>query len=277
MLHFDAQLRIARPRQPVTPPRRIDVGVVELDAREVAGRPAARRIGRHRARSRRARVVTTLRRDLLDEAAPVEGLDARPPQPAHAERQPLQRRARILQLFEHQHRTLGEPQLAGQEQPDRAGPGDDHVVDQAIVIDRALHHAPEHGSILYQVQVCLWSNISHGRSRPRSCPDDRQRRRPARAQEASDAAADLERGDGAVQRARLRQCHGGRRRGRRRRREDDGVQLLRAQGGFCSSTAATSRGSSSTTGWPRAAPKRRWRPCARSSTSWWSSVTSWSR
>ena len=45
---------------------------------------------------------------------------------------------RILQLFKHQHGELREPQLAGQEQADRAGPCDDHVVDQGVLLARVF-------------------------------------------------------------------------------------------------------------------------------------------
>ena len=83
-------------------------------------------------------VGTRLRRDLFQQAAPVEGFDARAPEPSHSEREPLQGRVRILQLFEHQHGELREPQLAGQEQADRAGPGDDHVVDHGVLLARRL-------------------------------------------------------------------------------------------------------------------------------------------
>jgi len=133
MLHFASQLRVARARQSVRPPRRIDVAVIELDAREVAGRPAARFAGRHGSRlARGTRLGRTLRRNLFQEAAPVKRLDARAPEPPHPKREPLQRRVRILQLFEHQHGELREPQLAGQEEADRAGPGDDYVVDHGL-------------------------------------------------------------------------------------------------------------------------------------------------
>jgi hypothetical protein len=40
MLHLSPQLGVVGAGESVRPPRRIDVAVVELDAREVAGRPA---------------------------------------------------------------------------------------------------------------------------------------------------------------------------------------------------------------------------------------------
>jgi hypothetical protein len=48
---------------------------------------------------------------------------------------------RILQLFEHQHRKLRKPQLASEEQADRAGPSDDHVVNQGVLFARVFDRA----------------------------------------------------------------------------------------------------------------------------------------
>ena len=75
-----------------------------------------------------------MRRDPFQKAAPVECLDARAPESSHSEREPLQRRVRILHLFEHQHGELREPELTGQKQPDRAGPCDDHVIDHDVLL-----------------------------------------------------------------------------------------------------------------------------------------------
>ena len=135
MLQVHTQQRVGRTGEAVRPTRGIDVGVVELDSREVPGWPAALRTGVRRSRSRLARAAgrASLRRDLLEQPAPVERFDARAPEPAHSKRQPLQGRVGILGLLEHQHRELGEPQLARQEEPDRPGPGDDHVVELLFV------------------------------------------------------------------------------------------------------------------------------------------------
>jgi Tetracyclin repressor-like, C-terminal domain len=146
MLHLGAKLRIGRARQPVRPSRRVDVAVVELDTREVAGRPAALRSGRHGSGPRLAggtRVATRLRRDTFQLPSPVEGLDARAPEPSHAKRQPLQGRVRIRRLFKHQDGKLGEPQLAGEEETDRPGPGDDHVVDGGGLLGGACDPLPK--------------------------------------------------------------------------------------------------------------------------------------
>ena len=97
MRHFDAELDVRRARQTMRPARRIDVGVVELDAGEIAGRAAALRCRRHRARPRLV-VAARLRSDWFQQSTPVERLDARPPQPTHAERKLLQRRLRVIGL-----------------------------------------------------------------------------------------------------------------------------------------------------------------------------------
>ena len=93
VLHRDPELGVGRARESIRPPRRIDVAVVELDAREVAGRPAAAVARSGGSGSRLAGgtlVVTRLRRDLFQQSAPVEGFDARSPEPSHPEREPLQ-------------------------------------------------------------------------------------------------------------------------------------------------------------------------------------------
>jgi hypothetical protein len=56
----------------------------------------------------------------------------------------------MLQLFEHGHRKLRKPQLASEEQADRAGPCDDHVVNQGVlsrVFDRAYASVSISGSV----------------------------------------------------------------------------------------------------------------------------------
>jgi hypothetical protein len=58
---------------------------------------------------------------------------------------------RILQLFKHEHGELREPQLAGQEQADRAGTCDDHVVDQ----------------------VSSWLGLNYGTARPVNAATER--------------------------------------------------------------------------------------------------------
>ena len=89
VLHLDPDLGVGRAWEPVRPPRRIDYAGIELDAREVAARPAALRAGSDWAGPRLA-VGSRLRRDLFEKSPPVEGFDARTPETSHPEREPLQ-------------------------------------------------------------------------------------------------------------------------------------------------------------------------------------------
>lgn len=71
-------------------------------------------------------------RNRVQEAASVKHFDAGAPEASHAKREPLQSGVRISSLFEDQHGELREPELAGEEQADRAGPRDDDVVDPSF-------------------------------------------------------------------------------------------------------------------------------------------------
>ena len=113
MLHLAPELRIACARESVRPPRRVDVAVVNLDASEMAGGPAELGSGRHGSRSRQARgTITTLRRNLFQEAAPVEGFDAWAPEASHSKREPLQGRAGIFERGKRQSSIDGFAALA---------------------------------------------------------------------------------------------------------------------------------------------------------------------
>jgi hypothetical protein len=122
-LHRAPELRGRRARQAIPPPPRVDVGVVELDAREVACRPTR---------------GTRLSGNRLQKPAAVERLDAGTPEPSQSKRELLQRRTWIRELLEHQHGELREPQLAGEEEADGAGSRDDHVVDQGVLPARVF-------------------------------------------------------------------------------------------------------------------------------------------
>lgn len=79
------------------------------------------------------KLVPRLRhRDVIQHAATIEGIRARCPQATHAEWRPLQGRVRIFGLLQYQHREVGEAQLTGEKQTDRAGTGNHDVVDQTI-------------------------------------------------------------------------------------------------------------------------------------------------
>jgi hypothetical protein len=58
-----------------------------------------------------------------------EPMDVHDSEPSPSKREPLEGGVRIFELLEPQHGELGEPQLAGEEQADRASSRDDHVVD----------------------------------------------------------------------------------------------------------------------------------------------------
>jgi hypothetical protein len=137
-LHFGRHVAVGRARQPVRPFRRVDLIVIEGDCSEVSGLAA------------RLRLLPPLRRRLrlapgrhkaVQQSAPIKRFDGRYRQAAHAERQFLQRRVRVLRALQHQHGNAGKAQLAGQEQADRASPGDDDVMDhasrKAILVDRS--------------------------------------------------------------------------------------------------------------------------------------------
>ncbi len=70
------------------------------------------------------------RRDGVQQAAAIEGLDGGHGEAAQSERQPLQRRARVLGLLQHQHREPCEAQLARQQQADRTGAGNHDIIQQ---------------------------------------------------------------------------------------------------------------------------------------------------
>jgi hypothetical protein len=66
--------------------------------------------------------------DRLQEVTALEGFESRRRQAAHAERQSLQRRARIRGLFEDHNGNAGESEFAGEEEPNGARAGDDDVM-----------------------------------------------------------------------------------------------------------------------------------------------------
>jgi hypothetical protein len=83
-LHRAPELRGRRARQAIRPPRRVDVGMVELDAREVACRPALRSPGRQLARLAGRTRGTRFSGNRLQQPAAVERLDAGTPEPSQS-------------------------------------------------------------------------------------------------------------------------------------------------------------------------------------------------
>ena len=112
-------------RQAIRPVRVVDAIMEDRNAREMPGRRArlAQPV-RGGGRVSRERGVA----QVVEQVAAVEPVDARRGEPAQPERQRLERRMRIGRAFEHEHRAPRQPQLAGEEQPDRAGAGNDDVM-----------------------------------------------------------------------------------------------------------------------------------------------------
>jgi hypothetical protein len=114
------------------PLRSVDSVEVELDAGEMSARTARLFHPMRRWRSAAAaRVVRALRRcDVVQQSATIESFDGGRGKAAHAERKPLQGRARVLGLLQHDHREPREAQFAGEKQADRSGAGDYDIMEQ---------------------------------------------------------------------------------------------------------------------------------------------------
>lgn len=78
------------------------------------------------------------RGDVVQQPSTVEGFDSRRRKAAHPEWKPLQRRARILCLLQHQHREIGKAQLTGEKQADRAGAGNDDIIEGGVAVVHEL-------------------------------------------------------------------------------------------------------------------------------------------
>jgi hypothetical protein len=72
------------------------------------------------------------RRQFREQATAVKSFDGGRGKAAHAEGQRFQGRIRVRGFFEDQHGNAGAAQLAGEKQPDRAGSGNDYIVDQGM-------------------------------------------------------------------------------------------------------------------------------------------------
>lgn len=90
MLHRAPELDGGRAWQSIRPPRRVDVAVFELDAREVTGRPALRCPGCRLTRLAGRTSGTRFGRNPLQKPAPVESFDAWAPESSHSKQEPLQ-------------------------------------------------------------------------------------------------------------------------------------------------------------------------------------------
>ncbi|GAA3150382.1 hypothetical protein GCM10020001_087490 [Nonomuraea salmonea] len=111
-----------RAGQPVGQDGGIDIGRVQRHAREVAQFPRIGRLDRLRFRADLLRIGAGHLHDRLEQAAPVERLGGSGVQAPQPQRKLLQRRVRVLVPLEDEDGTAGQGQLAGGEQPDRAGP-----------------------------------------------------------------------------------------------------------------------------------------------------------
>lgn len=128
-VHVNGQGEARRARQSIPPTRGVDILVEELDACEMA-RGAAGRLHpvRRGLGGAGGRVDALCGFNRGQEVAAIEGFERRRGQAAHAERQPLQRRPRIRSPFEDHHGNPGKSELAGEEEPNRAGAGDNDVM-----------------------------------------------------------------------------------------------------------------------------------------------------
>lgn len=124
--HLSAHWR----RQAPAPARAVDVVQRKRNAGEVA--PQRPRLRQPMGGAQRRRALVGLehlsRDDRVQQATPIQCLQRGDVQAAQPEWQALQRRISRPGLFQHQYRTPGMGQFAGQEQANRASTGNDDVV-----------------------------------------------------------------------------------------------------------------------------------------------------
>ena len=118
------------------PGRRVDIVLIELDAGEMPRRPA--RLLRPMRGGGGGGIGALRGDDIVQQAAPIERLERRRRQAAHPEGELLQRRMRVLRLLQHQDGQAGQAQLAGEEQADGPGSGNDGIMKGDMAVRHVL-------------------------------------------------------------------------------------------------------------------------------------------